>query len=169
MATGPTPPIIHTALAAASRVDPFPLECEEPDKRTEYDANDDVPVVVHGQQHDPVRQSKVERMQQSAYGLLPNRRSERRHRGEPRGAALLRDQRPVRGLRGAVRAGRGERRSRLRVPLDQVPVVHLGGAAQELEEDDEQDDADAQPREPAARFDLPRLREEAGVGRLPVP
>lgn len=40
----------------------FPLKREEADKSTEKDANDNIPIVIHGKEHDPIGKSEMERV-----------------------------------------------------------------------------------------------------------
>ena len=51
--------LLHSILSAASNVEALPAKDEVAQIRANEDANDDVSVVVHGQQHDEVGDGKL--------------------------------------------------------------------------------------------------------------
>lgn len=155
----------------------LPLKDEGAKIGTDEDADDEVTVVVHGQQHDKARDSKLNHVYQRTDGLLEHAWAEGRHGDAGRASQLA----AVDGLEarlggigwgsglGCGGGGRGRFLELGGVLLDDEAVVLLGQAAEELEGHDEEDDADAGAGEHALGLDLPGLGDEAGVDDVPVP
>lgn len=74
-------PFVH-CLAEAGKADSpsaledVPAKDEAPDIRPEEDADDDVPVKVHGEEHDEVGHRELRRMDESSEGLLRDGQAE---------------------------------------------------------------------------------------------
>lgn len=155
----------------------LPLKDEGAKISTDEDADDEVTVVVHGQQHDKVRDSKLNHVYQRTDCLLEHAWAEGRHGGAGRASqlaivdgfeALLGGIGWGSGL-GCCGGGGGRLLELVGVLLHDEAVVLLGQAAEELEGHDEEDDADAGAGEHALGLDLPGLGDEAGVDDVPVP
>lgn len=154
----------------------FPREEKRPQERSDEDADDDVPVVVHGQQHDEIRNRELGHMERGPDKLLEQRRPHRAvidtssGGGGDIGVRTL-----VRGRgRGAVTFWDGSscscrRRQRGHLPphtgtADDVGVVFAAHAAQEFKNHDEADDTDAGAAEHAVGGDVPVFGDEACYG-----
>ena len=75
----PTPILNRVSLSTTPRHlrrPEIPRENEGSDQSAEQDADDNVPVVVHSQQHDEVRDAKLQHMQYRTNGLLQQRQSD---------------------------------------------------------------------------------------------
>lgn len=166
--------LLHAISSAQPPSQTLPPEDEVPDVSPNEDTNDDIPIVVHSQQHDKVRHSKLQHMQQRPDRLLQDSRTEPLHSDRCTACSARIGSRAI--VLGAV-AGRSRAREPgsgcggdgLGMLADEEAVVFFGGAAQELERDDEEDDADAGASEHALAGDVPGAREEAGVDGVPVP
>lgn len=103
-------------------------------------------------------------MQQRADRLLQNTRAKARRSNKRRGVCR-------RGLRtvGTTSGRRDGGREGLDMLADDIAIVFLAGAAQSLEDDYEQNHADAGAREGALGLDAPRAGDEAGVDSVPIP
>jgi len=62
---------------------PLPLKDEGSDEGANDDAYDDVPIIVHSQEHDPVGRGELERVQERAGGLLRDAGAEGDRRRHP--------------------------------------------------------------------------------------
>lgn len=109
------------------------------------DANNDVAVKVHGEQHDDVGAAKREGVDEGANELLERRRAEvdGLARGDDSAGA------PAGSNGNAVGGGLA-----LELTVQEV-VILLAQTAEELDEDDEEDDADAGGGHHALVLDLP--------------
>ena len=147
----------------------FPLEDEGAYVGADEDTDDDVPIVVHGQEHNEVRHCELHHVEECPDCLFEDGRAETLG-----GKSTLQGDCRI-GRRGSfwrtslaiIDAGRGGWSGN--VLADEVAVVLLNRAAHKLERHDQQDDADARSREHARRPDVPRRREEARVDCVPIP
>jgi hypothetical protein len=57
------------------QIDGLPGEDKRAQESTNEDTDDDIPVEVHGKQHDNVRDRKLRHMQQRAHSMLNKRRT----------------------------------------------------------------------------------------------
>lgn len=129
-------------------LDDEPVADELAQPCTDEDTDDDVAVVVHGEQHDDVGGTESTGVDKSTDELLE------RGGTEGQGSAV-----------GAM--GRGGCTT---VELSiQGRIVLLAQAAEEFDGHDEEDDADAGASEHALGPDVPLLRDEAGVDGVPIP
>lgn len=163
----------------------FPSKHEEANIRANEYAYDNITIVVHSEprktsvislaskrppkrhiQHNKVRHSKSRHVYQRPNSLLQHIRSERRRRRGRRTAgnecsAILA---VVGGGAGRDRRGGRSGSEFLLVLVQDVAVVLLARATEELKCDDEEDDADAGPGENAVGGDAPAAGDEAWVG-----
>jgi hypothetical protein len=167
--------LLHTILPSVAYAEALPPEYEVTQVCANEDADDEVSVVVHGQQHDKVRDSECTHVQCRPDRLLYNAWSElaRCHRhGAASNWRLLRGR--ILSHAVVIRRGGSEGTGRrgnecLGVLLNDEAVVLLGRAAQELEEDDEEDDADAGTGKHGFGAYVPGLCDETCVDDVPVP
>jgi hypothetical protein len=143
---------------------------------TDEDADDEVTVVVHGQQHDKVRNGKLNHVYQRTDCLLEHAWAEGRHGGADRASQLaaVDGLEALGGIGWGSRLGCGGGGSRrflelVGVLLDDEAVILLGQAAEEFQGHDEEDDTNARAGKHALGLDLPGLGDEAGVNDVPVP
>jgi hypothetical protein len=156
----------------------LPGEDKRTKERADEDTDDDVPVEVHGQQHDKVRHGELEHVQQGAHQLLDQRGADGHlvvECGTGRlGCAFGGCADGVGGVLGVcVGAGFGCWGQALgrgccggvlvsqAGAADDKGVVFAADAAEELKADDEADDADAGAGEHAAGGVVPLTGEEA--------
>lgn len=134
----------------------FPAKNEVSDVRADEDGDDKVPIVVHGEQHDKVRNSELAHVQQRADSLLEHARAEGTCRNwiAIRGAGC-----GCRHLAVTVYGGRGRRLGGgcegAGVLRNDVAVVFFAGATEEFEEDYQEDYTDAGACEHAFGCDVP--------------
>lgn len=162
----------------------LPRKDKRAQKRADKDANNDIPVKVHRQQHDEIRHGKLQHVQRRPHRLLDQRRPHRRvlHlarlAGWPGECGLQTTTTgAVVGVRGGGRCGGGlggfgRQDEVLRAETraaDNEGVVFAADAPEELQTEDEANDADAGAGEHPARGDVPGFGEEAGVYGVPVP
>jgi hypothetical protein len=76
LATANRSVLLHPILPTLSNSEALIPEDEVPDIRPNKYTNNDIPVVVHCQQHDKVRHGKLQHMQQRTNRLLQHRRPE---------------------------------------------------------------------------------------------
>jgi hypothetical protein len=62
--------LLHPVLSTLANTETLVSEDEVPNIRTNEDTNDNVSIVVHGQQHDKVRDRELQHVQQGADCLL---------------------------------------------------------------------------------------------------
>lgn len=121
---------------------------------TDKDADDDVSVVVHGQKHDKVSNSKLHHVKQRSDGLLPDVGSEGgKSEWSSAGCDILGTT-----IRAAAGDDGGRGRGALEVGgvlAEEVSVPFLDGAAEHFEGYDEENGADAGAGEHAAGGDVP--------------
>lgn len=153
----------------------LPLEDKGAEEGAKEDAEQQVAVVVHGEQHEDIADEKGEHVQESPDGLLQNIWSERGN-GTAAAAGDCRGGRLVGAVEGGAAAcgcggdgdGDGDGLTLGDVLPDEVSVVFLDGAAEELEGQGEEEDADAGAGEHGGRGDAPLGGEEAGVDGVEV-
>jgi hypothetical protein len=137
-----------------------PIAEELAESSADEDANDDVAVEVHGEQHDDVRAGKGSSVDECAGKLLDKGHAEGHgpgnDLGDAAGAALS-------GECGAVGGGTTVKLAH------EKGIVLLAEAAEELDENDEENDADAGGGEGALGRDAPGRAQEAGIDGVPVP
>lgn len=135
--------------------------------RAEEDADNDVSVVVHGEQHDKVSHSELHHVQKRADRLLADVGAEGRDANGAGGRAV--------GGLAAIRtssivANRRRRTFELgHVLADDVAVEFLDGAAEGFEGHDKEEDTNARSGEHALGGDVPRAGDETGIDGVPVP
>lgn len=145
----------------------LPVEHKGSQVRAEEDADNDVSVVVHGEQHDKVSHSELHHVQKRADRLLTDVGAEGRDANGAGGSAV--------GGLAAIRASSivaNRRRRTLElgdVLADDVAVEFLDGAAESFEGHDKEEDADAGSGEHALGSDVPRGGDETRIDGVPVP
>ena len=159
----------------------IPPEQQRPHERPTQDADNDIPVIIHRQQHHQIRRREQQRVQRRAHEPLPQ--------SYPRHALSIMHAQPgpqLRRRRGAdgiallallgrclAAAGVGAAVAVVAVACAEgardVAVVVALQAAQELEGEDEAGDAEAGAGEHGGGGDVPGGGEEAGVEGVPVP
>lgn len=127
----------HAILSALAHVEALPPEDEVSKVCTDEDTDDDISVVVHGEQHDKVCNRELQHVEQSTNGLLEDTGTELLHSGScsrRRSLTIVRRRRRCYCGRWSM----GDQ-----VLVHDVAVVLFAGAAKEFECDHEEDDADA--------------------------
>lgn len=138
-----------------------PVAQELADTSAQEDADDDVTVEVHGEQHDDVCTAKGHGMDKGPAQLL--QRADAESHGLGTG--------DLGGTAGAALGGHGRTvGGGTAVELaEEEGVVLLAEAAEELDEDDEQQDANAGSDHHAVVGDVPRRGQEACIDGVPIP
>ena len=142
----------------------IPLKEVYANEGAENNANDHISVIIHGQQHDPIRHGELRGTYQGADRLLSDIWPKRRRGRDVVVAIILGNQRVARpGVEGRIAVGL------LTDLLDEALVVELGEPGERLEGNGHEDDANAQRCKAAARSYPPRRREETGIYGIPIP
>lgn len=154
----------------------FPVEDERAKICSNKDANDDVAIVVHGEQHDKVRHGELESVKQSSDGLLSKTGTESGHwwlasgrcSVETSACAILSLR--LTTLRGPSNIGlNGCKSVGSDVLLSDHVVVFFACTSEKLETNDQKNDADAGASEGTSCLYVPAPSDEAGVDGVPVP
>jgi hypothetical protein len=136
--------LFQAIRAILANAEALPTKDEVSKIRSDEDANDEVPIVVHGEKHDKVGDGKLTHVKERTDGLLKEVWAEFLSLSRSGGVRFSRGSGVLAWAIMIGRGGRGWRRSeRTGVLSDDVTVVLFAGAAKELEKDYEKDDADA--------------------------
>jgi len=171
---------LHTIIASISNIETLPTEDEVPNIYADEDADDKVSVIVHGQQHHTEREGKLACVQQCPNRLLHNSWPEHgRWSRATYSSRRCRTWSLVRtvsvGRRSRSRNHHWRRRRQGRSSLHplllgyNISIILLARATQKLEQDGQENDADAGAAEHGSGVDMPCRRHEARIEDVPVP